>query len=517
MSKLIEQLKRTSRLPTPPGAAAQILRLAQEQDVSLAEVADTLAADPALSLRILKYANSALVGVSREITSVREAVVLLGMRAVRMMALSFSLVSADDRRACPGFDYNCFWACSLAHAVVARFLAKQDRGTLPPEEAFAAGLLANVGKLVFAVAMPQEYAEVLAQAGGTLRDTADAERERFGCDFREAGSELLIEWGIPTRLAATIKFQSYSDLTQVPGDLQPLVSIINRAWPFVGIVASPVPDDQIDQLMPTLLPPLPGSEQNASDPTEIIAVDPRRDMVLSMRREFSEIAALLSLDRSSEMDVSAIQAEAGEALTELSLAAQLHREAIERENKGLQAKAWTDGLTGIANRAAFDARLEELWCDSLQNGRSIALAILDIDHFKKFNDNFGHRTGDAVLRAVAQYLPPCLRDVDFLARYGGEEFAIIMPNADRLIAAGICVSLRRAVEQQPVPFEGKRHRVTISLGAVVLPSPSRAYSPHQLIEAADQQLYRSKDKGRNCCSMRELPCNPDRAALIACR
>src|SRR5262245_14680811 len=110
MSKLIDQLKRTARLPSPPGAALQVLKLTQEQDVSLAQVADTLAADPALSVRLLKYANSALVGVSREVTTVREAVVLLGMRAVRMMALSFSLVSTDDRRSCPGFDYTRFWS-----------------------------------------------------------------------------------------------------------------------------------------------------------------------------------------------------------------------------------------------------------------------------------------------------------------------------------------------------------------------------------------------------------------------
>ena len=93
---LLHKIKRTTRLPSPPGTALQILELCQREDVAISELADTLAADPALSLRLLKYANSPLVGVSKEVTSVRDAVVLLGIRSVRLMALSFSLVSATS-------------------------------------------------------------------------------------------------------------------------------------------------------------------------------------------------------------------------------------------------------------------------------------------------------------------------------------------------------------------------------------------------------------------------------------
>jgi diguanylate cyclase (GGDEF)-like protein len=500
MADLIEQLKRMSRLPSPPGAALQILKLAQEADVSLAQVGDTLAADPALSVRILKYANSALVGVSRQVTNVREAVVLLGVRAVRMMALSFSLVSTDDRRACPGFDYARFWAHSLAHAVAARHLAKTNLAISTPEEAFAAGLLASVGKLVFASAMPHDYAEVLNRAGGTLADTSGLERERFGMDYREAGGELLTEWGIPARLALAVRHQSDPDHPAVPPELHAVPQMVQQARPYADIIVSGTPDEQLkDAVVPGAQGPLPES------------------LLLNMRREFQEIAAIVGLDRTSELDVTAIQAEAGEVLTELSLSAQLQREAVERENESLQTQAWTDGLTGIANRAAFEQRMEELWREAMQTRRPIAVALLDIDHFKKFNDTFGHRTGDAVLRAVASCLAPSLRSVDFAARYGGEEFVVIMPNADRLIGAGICVSIRRAIEQKMVEFEGKQHRVTVSVGSAVLPVPSPSYTPQMLIEAADQLLYRSKEKGRNCCSMRELPRTSDRAGLVAAR
>ncbi len=99
---LISKLKSGSRLPSPPGAALRLLQLCQDDDVSIADLADTLAADPALSLRLLRYANSAIVGTGKRITSIREAVLLLGIRAVRITALSFSLVNLNDSRACRG-------------------------------------------------------------------------------------------------------------------------------------------------------------------------------------------------------------------------------------------------------------------------------------------------------------------------------------------------------------------------------------------------------------------------------
>jgi diguanylate cyclase (GGDEF)-like protein len=490
--QLLEQLKRASRLPTPPGAALQVLKLAQRQDASLVEVADALAADPALSVRLLKYANSALVGVAREVTTVREAVVLLGMRSVRMLALSFSLVSSDDRRACPGFDYGQFWIRSLAHAVAARHLARVRPGT-QSEEAFAAALLASIGRLVFAVGVPAQYAEILARTGGAEADTVALERECFGVDFREAGAMLLEEWRIPGRLMLAVRHQCDPANPALPEDLKPLVAVVADARDFVEVVQSGQE---------------PASNGSGGDalPPAVAAVP--AGLIRAMHEDYREFESILSLGKPLDVDIDRIQAEAGEVLSELSVVAQLRSDAVERENQGLQARAYTDGLTGIANRAAFDKRLGEIWEATLRSGQPIALAMLDIDHFKKFNDTYGHRTGDAVLQAVAKCMPPCLRKVDVVARYGGEEFVVVMPNADRLVAAGICVSIRRAIEECVVSFEGRTHKVTVSVGSAFLPEPTGLYTRQMLVEAADQQLYRSKEKGRNCCSMKQLPRTP---------
>ena len=119
---LFNKLVKTRRLPTPSATALNILEMADREDASLVEVADVMAADPAISSRILKFANSADFGASGEITTLRQAVTRLGLRAIKVTALSFSLMNERDSAQCPGFDPNLFWANSLANAVATKML-----------------------------------------------------------------------------------------------------------------------------------------------------------------------------------------------------------------------------------------------------------------------------------------------------------------------------------------------------------------------------------------------------------
>jgi len=199
-----------------------------------------------------------------------------------------------------------------------------------------------------------------------------------------------------------------------------------------------------------------------------------------------------------------IQAKAGAMLNELRLSAQLQSEAAEKGQPDVQPKAATDELTGIANRRSFDQRLAEVLEESRIKGDSLALVMMDIDSFKQFNDTFGHTTGDVVLQAVTQTLLKTLRSADLLARYGGEEFAAILPRADRLLAAQLCVRLRRAVEVCTVKHGGRNHRVTISVGAALTPVPLGGCGAKTLLQVAQAELRAAKAKGRNCCSMRQI-------------
>ncbi|WP_217921047.1 GGDEF domain-containing protein [Miltoncostaea oceani] len=150
----------------------------------------------------------------------------------------------------------------------------------------------------------------------------------------------------------------------------------------------------------------------------------------------------------------------------------------------------TDGLTGIANRRAFDVELERRVAEVARNGGSLGLCLLDIDFFKSFNDTFGHQAGDDAIAAVAATLRGTCRAVDVPARYGGEEMAVIMPGADEASALLAAERLRAAIAATPV---GDR-AVSVSVGVAVT---TGGCSPELLIEAADRALYAAKEGGRN--------------------
>ena len=493
---LLTKLKSCSRLPSPPGTALHLLELCQSDDVSITELASTLAADPALSLRLLKYANSAMVGCSREITNVKEAVTLLGLRAVRLMALSFSLVTTNDPRACKGFDYARFWAHSVACAVSARFLTGELQCPTP-EEAFATGLLSHIGKLVFAVGIPGVYPEVLQVAGGTLGRTERHEAAGLGTSHHDLGADLLLEWGIPKRMAEAVRFQHNPRNVTDDEMVRKLAGILGSATDLADILCQAGPDNVLAARKEALL-----NSDFMSDAEKL------ENSITTVKKEFTDLARLLSVAEGLQRTPDEIQAEAGSVLSELSLATQLQAELIKAENRGLQEKANTDGLTGIPNRAAFDQKFPEMWREVMKKGLSIAVIMLDVDHFKKFNDTFGHRTGDAVLKAVAGCLPASVRNVDFVARYGGEEFVALLPNVDLMTAAHVAVKIRKAIETQAVDFEGKQHKVSVSVGVALLPHVSPTFPAKALLETADKQLYLAKHKGRNCCSMKQIGTAP---------
>lgn len=178
------------------------------------------------------------------------------------------------------------------------------------------------------------------------------------------------------------------------------------------------------------------------------------------------------------------------------VAARTHE--LEDSNAKLAELSSTDGLTGINNRRGFDNALKNEWQRAARNGYPLALALLDIDHFKAYNDHYGHQAGDACLRQVAELIASNgRRTSDLAARYGGEEFALLAPATDgahaMAIARGICDEL----EKLALPHAGSPHGViTISIG-VATAMPDEADDWSTLIEKADRALYRAKQDGRN--------------------
>jgi two-component system cell cycle response regulator len=154
-----------------------------------------------------------------------------------------------------------------------------------------------------------------------------------------------------------------------------------------------------------------------------------------------------------------------------------------------------DGLTGLLNHATFQSRLAELLSEARKNGSSLSIVIADVDHFKQFNDRHGHQAGDFVLRSVASLLERHIPERAIAARYGGEEFVCVLPGSDMENATQQAESLRFALEQEELEFEGTSLRVTASFGVATF--PQNADSPAGLIREADTAMYAAKRSGRN--------------------
>ena len=172
----------------------------------------------------------------------------------------------------------------------------------------------------------------------------------------------------------------------------------------------------------------------------------------------------------------------------------------------MEIAAGEDGLTGVANRRRFDLALKAEWARAGRSGELLGLLIIDVDHFKLFNDVYGHLAGDQCLRDVAQALASVPhRPTDLLARYGGEEFAFLLPGSDENGLCEIAGLLHaRIAALQILHCRADNGAITISIGAAAI-RPGYDIAPETLIQAADHALYSAKLSGRNCIRLSSEP------------
>ncbi len=173
--------------------------------------------------------------------------------------------------------------------------------------------------------------------------------------------------------------------------------------------------------------------------------------------------------------------------------------ALEKANEKLKQLAARDELTGIGNRRCFDRHLVQQWKRCRRDKTPLSLILCDIDHFKLYNDTYGHLEGDRTLQAVAKVIDATLkRPADLVARFGGEEFAVVLPATGRAGAMALAKEIKDTVEQLAIEHRACRVApiVTISLGLATI-VPDAGILPHNLVKAADKALYKAKSAGRN--------------------
>jgi diguanylate cyclase (GGDEF)-like protein len=192
-----QELRATGLLPSPKGVALAVMRLAQDERTTNAEMVRTIKADPALAGRIIKAANTVHFGVRRPVAAIPDALVVLGLSTVRQLVLGFSLVSDYRSGKCVGFDYDAFWSRSLVTALCMQGVISRVRVAVP-EECFLLGLLSRIGCLALATVYPEEYGQLLRSHGTrSVAELAYTEKRAFATDHNELTAALLIDWGLP--------------------------------------------------------------------------------------------------------------------------------------------------------------------------------------------------------------------------------------------------------------------------------------------------------------------------------
>jgi diguanylate cyclase (GGDEF)-like protein len=492
MSAQPAQTDAASMLPAPPAAIARILRVAGDAQKSLGELSELCAQDPGLTVELLRVANSARFG-GKPVQSVPKAVVKLGARAVRAHSVTYAIRAAVSGCFAGNFDTAQFWEDSLRRAAAAQILASIT-GADDPFEAFAVGLMQDLGTLLLAVAHPH-----LGSALSRLRklpsiDRCVRERALAGMDHSAFFAQGPLAQALPRNLVQVIVYHHQEEM---PPNAPPLLRLAQAADYLADVVQSGANADNLIRATQAL--------QGLKVKEELGAlVD---TLGLQTRRMGEELAIRTGLQPSMEMLLS----QANLALMEITqqvedrtrqLEAELElQEAeakrLEAQNRELNVLAYQDALTGVDNRRSFLRQVKGALEKGPQIGRPVSILILDADHFKHVNDTWGHPAGDEVLKELATRIRKNVGGPHRVGRLGGEEFGLLLPGADARLAARITERIRAAIAASPVIADGTAIPVTASFGGTTYCPNDPPTSPEALLEVADKELYRAKRSGRN--------------------
>lgn len=482
-------------LPSPPVVAAQILNIIQNKESSLDDLEEIISADPALTSKLLRIANSAFYALPQEISNVNRALSILGTNVIKNIALSF--VIAKDLSGDPEsyFDFEDFWRRSLTTAVAAELVT----ATLQKknEDIFVTALLQDIGILTFYLSKGREYTTALkhcAVNGGA--SLIKMEKETYQFDHQQLGYTLLESWGIPQSILTPLRFHHQPE--QAPEAAGEICRVLYVSSLLSTIYSGTETAENVRAL------------QSKMDEFFNLNKEQTRTILDNVASQSLEIFKIFEIDPGKMKPYSQMLQEANDELGKLNLSyEQLVLELKQSKEKSerfanelreanirLEEMAFRDGLTNLYNHRYFQEMLAIEMARSKRYKYSLCLIMFDIDFFKEVNDTHGHPVGDQVLKNLAHSISKAVRPSDIVARYGGEEFAVILPETSQSGLKVFAERLRRCATNVATIIKGKPVNITISIGGARL-SPKHNITQQAFINVADRGLFQSKKNGRN--------------------
>jgi len=500
--EILQAVLESDELPTLPMVASTLISMTSKEETTLADIANLVSQDISLSSKILKVSNSAFYSFPQQIGSIKQAVSVLGTNAVRSLVLSFSFLSIKQGKQQSNFNFEKFWERSLATAVASKLILEKVKGA-DTEEVFISGLLQNLGELIFARTFTEQYEKVLESITNDQHDPITAEETIIGSNHCRIGYEVAKSWGFPAVLLQPLLY--HHDPTEYNGDDKKIRATINAVYLadlLMNILFSSKPEDYHKEFRKKAKKLLGLSNQDIEKVledvhTEIVSAGKYFGLKIKSTKSIQEILqeanirlSLLNLDY-DQMNKQLINAKMElETLTK----------ELEHKNKILDNLANVDGLTEVFNHRYFQNILDQEIDRAIRQDSFIALILADIDHFKNFNDSYGHQAGDYILKEFCISLKSALRKYDTLARYGGEEFAIILPATNLDEALNVAEKLRSVIDSTIFKAENQsiEYNLTASFGVTASrPGIEDDFSKSTLIARTDEALYEAKKQGRN--------------------
>ncbi len=486
-------------LPSPPTAIARVVRLASDPEVTSEKLGAVIVSDPAFTAELLRTVNAPFYGLKQPVTAASRAVTVLGIRALRNLAICFAVRDSLRNSGLRAQDLELFWEDCLRRAVASRAIARAVGG-ISPEEAFTLGLLQDFGMLALLRANRKDASQWGTWRGLLPETRRDEELARYGITHDGIAKMLGERWGLPANFVASLAFHhdpgsappAARDLARVAGNADQIGALLagHTSASLVAVRASLKRDYKIEEeAADKLLEALPGEVEAAAVGLGMrVARQPNFAQILSEANR-----TLVSMNVSYEeltQRLEALLKEKEQLMEQLGVA-----------NAELARLAFFDPLTGLCNRRHFDSLFRELLTHSAQEGRPISLVMVDLDKFKSVNDNYGHAVGDAVLRSCSAALLASSHDSDIKARLGGEELAVVLPDTDAHQALAAAERFREAIARGSVSTAKGPLRVTASFGVSTFVGSGARVDLDKLstvlFEVADKALYESKANGRN--------------------
>ena len=484
-------------LPSPPVIAVQILHTVQNDNADLKKLVEIISADPALTVKMLKIANSSFYSLKNDVTSIDRALSVLGTNVIKNIALSFVIATdfRGDKNLETGFDFDDYWRRSVTAAVAAELLANQLQQY--DDDIFVTALLHDIGMLVIYLNNRDTYGLIFQEARFSKHSFIELEQQRYGFNHQQVGALLIKEWGLPDKISSPIGHHHHPE--SAPAEQQNIAKILQFADHLSSIYNDSSSAEKVREFQKLL-------EKDFKLKSEDI-----RSLLDEVATKSVEILTTFEIEPGDMKPYSQMLQEANEELGRLNLSyeqlvielkeardkSELLSNELKEANDRLNSLVYIDALTDLYNHRYFQESLNNELLRAKRYNSVVSLLLFDIDHFKEVNDNYGHPAGDKVLSNIANTIKNTVRPSDIVARYGGEEFAVILPETDFTGVKVFAARLRRCVEGVTTQAENHQIKVTISVGGTTFYPDKHKCDKNLLFKIADQGLYIAKETGRN--------------------